>query len=147
MRFYLDNCCLNRPFDDQTQYRIHLESEAVILILHAVEESKHQLISSDILRLENSRNPYTERREVIDAILDRCLVEIRINDKLIERCQELMQMNFPVYDAFHLACAEAAGVDVFFTTDDRLLGQSRRNQQSIRVAVENPLRWLSENIL
>ena len=28
---YLDVCCLNRPFDDQTQERIRLESEAVLL--------------------------------------------------------------------------------------------------------------------
>lgn len=26
MTVYLDNCCYNRPFDDQTQERIHLES-------------------------------------------------------------------------------------------------------------------------
>jgi hypothetical protein len=26
-RIYLDVCCLNRPFDDQTQARIHLEAE------------------------------------------------------------------------------------------------------------------------
>ena len=30
MKIYLDVCCLNRPFDDQTQDRIHLESEAVV---------------------------------------------------------------------------------------------------------------------
>ena len=28
MIVYLDNCCYNRPFDDQTQERVHLESEA-----------------------------------------------------------------------------------------------------------------------
>jgi len=33
MLVYLDVCCLNRPFDDQSQDRIHLESEAVLLIL------------------------------------------------------------------------------------------------------------------
>ncbi len=27
MRVYLDNCCYNRPFDDQTQLRIRLETE------------------------------------------------------------------------------------------------------------------------
>jgi hypothetical protein len=31
LRIYLDACCLNRPFDDQTQERIRLESEAVLL--------------------------------------------------------------------------------------------------------------------
>ena len=32
-RVYFDACCLNRPFDDQTQDRIRLESEAVLLIM------------------------------------------------------------------------------------------------------------------
>lgn len=30
MRIYLDNCCFNRPFDDQKQLRIRLEAEAKI---------------------------------------------------------------------------------------------------------------------
>ncbi|MDF2439948.1 MAG: hypothetical protein JWN98_932 [Abditibacteriota bacterium] len=37
MKIYLDVCCLKRPFDDQGQDRIHLESEAVLLILAHVE--------------------------------------------------------------------------------------------------------------
>jgi hypothetical protein len=40
----LDACCLNRPFDDQTQDRIHLESEAVILILHHVRSANLEMI-------------------------------------------------------------------------------------------------------
>ena len=26
MRIYLDNCCYNRPFDEQTQLRVRLET-------------------------------------------------------------------------------------------------------------------------
>lgn len=33
MKIYLDVCCLNRPFDDQAQTRIRLESEAILLII------------------------------------------------------------------------------------------------------------------
>ena len=32
-RIYLDACCLNRPLDDQTQARIRLEAEAVLIVL------------------------------------------------------------------------------------------------------------------
>ena len=32
MRVYLDNCMFNRPFDDQGQIRIRLESEAKLYI-------------------------------------------------------------------------------------------------------------------
>jgi hypothetical protein len=34
MKLYLDSCCYNRPYDDQTQERIHLEGEAVLAIIH-----------------------------------------------------------------------------------------------------------------
>lgn len=30
---YLDVCCLNRPFDDQTQLRIKLETQAILEIV------------------------------------------------------------------------------------------------------------------
>jgi hypothetical protein len=40
VRIYLDACCLNRPFDDQTQARIRLEAEAVLMILMECELSE-----------------------------------------------------------------------------------------------------------
>ena len=32
MRVYLDNCCYNRPFDEQAQLSVHLETEAKLEI-------------------------------------------------------------------------------------------------------------------
>ena len=32
MRVYLDNCCYNRPFDDQSQLKVRLETEAKLAI-------------------------------------------------------------------------------------------------------------------
>ena len=40
MQIYLDVCCINRPFDDQNQDRIHLEAEAVISILKHIDEGR-----------------------------------------------------------------------------------------------------------
>ncbi|MDM9581860.1 MULTISPECIES: hypothetical protein [unclassified Nostoc] len=42
---FLDVCCLNRPFDDQTQERIFLEAEAVRLILARCQSGEWQLLS------------------------------------------------------------------------------------------------------
>ena len=36
MRIYLDVCCQNRPYDDQSQDRVRVESEAVRRILARV---------------------------------------------------------------------------------------------------------------
>ena len=33
MRIYLDMCCFNRPYDDQSQARIRIETEAKVLIM------------------------------------------------------------------------------------------------------------------
>ncbi|CRI68154.1 hypothetical protein THIOKS1980003 [Thiocapsa sp. KS1] len=46
MRLYLDLCCFNRPYDDQTQTRIRLETEAKILIQEKVKRSECDLVWS-----------------------------------------------------------------------------------------------------
>jgi hypothetical protein len=38
MRVYLDNCCFNRPFDDQRHLRIRLEAEAKLSIQEAIRD-------------------------------------------------------------------------------------------------------------
>ena len=41
MRIYLDNCCFNRPFDDQKQLRIELETKAKTIMQHLVKHYGH----------------------------------------------------------------------------------------------------------
>ena len=53
MKLYLDLCCLNRPFDDQTQPRVNLEAQAVVLILEAAEKGRHLFCNSTVLVVEN----------------------------------------------------------------------------------------------
>jgi hypothetical protein len=48
---YLDVCCFNRPFDDQTQERVRLESEAVLLILGRCQRGELQLVGSEAIAL------------------------------------------------------------------------------------------------
>ena len=38
VKIYLDNCCFNRPFDDQTQIKIHLETQAKLYIQAKIQE-------------------------------------------------------------------------------------------------------------
>jgi hypothetical protein len=60
MRIYLDMCCLKRPFDDQSQPRIRLETETVMALL-AAESATVDYIRSAALRLENRQNPIRVR--------------------------------------------------------------------------------------
>ena len=52
LRVYLDMCCLKRSFDDQSQPRVRLETEAVLSLL-APESATLEFIRSAALLLEN----------------------------------------------------------------------------------------------
>ncbi|UUX92296.1 hypothetical protein [Methanoplanus endosymbiosus] len=51
MKIYLDVCCLCRPFDDQTSYRISMEAEAVTAILNRCM-ADWKLIGSEVIDYE-----------------------------------------------------------------------------------------------
>jgi predicted nucleic acid-binding protein len=130
---YLDVCCLKRPFDDQAQPRIRIETEAVLGILGA-ESSQVVLVRSAAHDLENDQNPVPWRAERVRAWLaERPLV--KPEQSLEARTAQLMASGFRGFDALHLACAEAARVDVFVTCDDRLLATARRSGSAVGVRV------------
>ena len=62
MKLYLDTSALKRPFDDQSQPRIALETEAIVTVLAMIQGREADLLTSSVLEYENSRNPQTERR-------------------------------------------------------------------------------------
>jgi predicted nucleic acid-binding protein len=62
----------------------------------------------------------------------------------VTRAKALQALGFRTYDALHLTCAEQATVDVFFTTDDRVLRIATRHTAHLQVRVANPFAWLLE---
>ena len=60
---YLDNCCLNRPFDIQAHPSVRLETEAIQIILNHVKTGAWVLVSSDIIRYENQNSNRGTRYE------------------------------------------------------------------------------------
>jgi predicted nucleic acid-binding protein len=145
-RIYLDVCCLNRPFDDQRQDRIRLESEAVLLILGRCEAGAWQWLSSAVVEEEVNNTPSRERRSRVKNMLSGAHGTVALTDAAITRAQELKALGFRTYDALHLACAEQAMVDIFLTTDDRVLRIATRHTVQLQVRVANPLNWLLEVI-
>ena len=71
---------------------------------------------------------------------------VALTDVAISRAQELKALGFRTYDALHLACAEQATVDIFLTTDDRVLCIATRHTAQLQVRMVNPLAWLLEVI-
>ena len=52
MRIYLDNCCYNRPYDDQSQLTVGLEAQAKLYIQSKIKSGEYELVTSEILCFE-----------------------------------------------------------------------------------------------
>ncbi len=139
---YLDVCCLNRPFDDQTQERIRLEAEAVRLILTRCQSGEWQLLGSEAIDDELENTPAGERKlqMTIWAALE--LTKVTLNEQVEYRTMELVNLGFKGQDAFHIACAEAGNAHILLTTDDRMLRLAARHSAMLQVRVENPFQWV-----
>jgi predicted nucleic acid-binding protein len=135
---------LNRPFDDQRQDRIRLESEAVLLILGHCEAGTWQWISSAVVEEEVNNTPSNERRHRVRSMLSGAHNTVALTEAAVIRAQELKAMGFRTYDALHLACAEQATVNIFLTTDDRVLHIAASHAAELHIRLANPLTWLME---
>lgn len=141
---YLDACCLNRPFNDQAQDRIRLESEAVMLLLQMVQAGTLIMVGSEVLTFELRQTPDPARRLKLGLLLSLASRSVSLGEVEYQRGKELESLGFKDMDALHLACAENGSVTVFLTTDDRLLRLAQRLASQVRVRVENPVVWLME---
>lgn len=143
MRIYLDICCLKRPFDDQAQSRIHLETEAVLSILSAPTD-EIEFIHGPAHDLENDQNPLPQRAGRVRQWLEKQPVANPSDAALTSRTAELMVLGFKNFDAFHLACAELDGADVLSTCDDRFLATARRHASILKTRVLDPVELARE---
>jgi hypothetical protein len=146
MKVYFDACCLNRLTDDQTQLRIRQEAEAVELILRRMRDGEIQWISSEALTDEVDRNPDIQRRQENGTLLTLASARLEVDGLTASRAAKLQVAGYGAYDALHLACAEAARVDVPLTTDDKFIGKASRRDGRPLVAVLNPLFWSKESL-
>ncbi len=121
MRIYLDLCCFNRPYDDQTQSHIRLETEAKLLIQQKVRDGVCELAWSAILDFENARNPFIEHSRAILQWRALAAVCVQIDAPVLDQARRLLALGLGEYDALHVACACRAGADLFVSTDDRLI--------------------------
>ena len=55
IKIYLDNCCYNRPYDEQTQPKVVIETLAKLYIQELVLNHKLDLVWSYILKYRNDR--------------------------------------------------------------------------------------------
>jgi len=141
MKVYLDNCCFNRPFDDQSQIRIRLESEAKLRIQDDILEGRIRFVWSYILGAENVANPFEERERAIREWKRHAVVDIKEDSGLLKKAKDLNEKGLRSKDALHIACAISAGCKYFLTTDDSILS---KNELIDEITITDPFGFIKE---
>lgn len=143
MKIYLDNCCFNRPFDDQSHLRIRLEAEAKLKIQEDIRSGVHKLVWSYILDYENGRNPFRERKEQIAKWQTYAVEAIQEDDEVLRSARALNEQGIKKVDSLHLACAIRAQAECFLTTDDGILKKAER---VLGIRVADPIGFIKETL-
>lgn len=104
MKIYLDNCCFNRPYDNQNSITIFLETEAKLFI-------------------QNENNPNSEKKELIKDWSNFSAIDIIENDNVIDKSTDLIKIGLNLYDSLHIACAIEGKAEYFVTTDSKILNK------------------------
>jgi len=137
-RWYLDICCLKRPFDDQRQARVREEATAVASIVARAEGGELDLVRSPAHLVENDANPREDRRLAAALWIDGAAVGVGTDPEVESRARQLAALGFSPLDALHLAYAEKADATTFLTCDDQLLRLAERHRSDLEISVRNP---------
>jgi len=101
MKIYLDNCCFNRPFDDQNQIRIRIETEAKLFIQQNIIDHNFTLVWSYILDYENAANPYDFRKNIIQKWKKKASIFVTSRSSITKTANELTKHTLHAKDALH----------------------------------------------
>ena len=143
LKVYLDNCCFNRPYDNQNNLLVLLETEAKLFIQDLIHSEKLLLVWSFVLDYENEANPFDERKRSIAVWRELSVIDCNLCDEITNIARNLLKIGLRQKDASHIACAIYANADYFITTDKKILN---KNVQGINLI--NPIdfvrRYLNE---
>lgn len=95
-------------------------------IIGLCDAGKIELLSSEVLFYEITRNPKIVRREFGLERLSKAADFIEVNKAIEQRAREIEEAGIKPLDALHLASAEEIAADYFCTCDDRFLKKAKR---------------------
>lgn len=129
MLIYLDNCCFNRPYDDQEHVNVFLETQAKLYIQENILTGRFKLVWSYILQFENDQNPYINHKHEIRKWKSQSSHWVSASESIIEKAKEYQTIGLHVK------------ADYFITTDKQLIKAARKITD---LNVVNPLTFIQE---
>jgi predicted nucleic acid-binding protein len=140
MRVYLDTSVYNRPYDDQTQSKIYLETQAVLIILNLIETQQIESVNSSVLDYENHKNPFPIIQKSIQKYLTKASFYQVLDETIRQRAKQLEIEGIKPIDALHVSSFEASQSNFFLTCDKRLLSRC----QTLAIPALNPIDFIEE---
>lgn len=140
MKVYLDTSVYNRPYDNQTQAKIYLETQAVLIILNLIETQQIESVNSSVLEYENAQNPSNIIQKTIKKYMAQSCQFQSLNDSIRHRAKQLEIEGIKPIDALHVASFEASKSDYFVTCDRRLLNRCKY----LKISAINPIDLIKE---
>ncbi len=136
---YLDNCCYNRPYDDQEQPKVQLETQAKLHIQNMIADKKLNLVYSYVSEYENSNNPNVKNRSSISQFFSNAVVYVDYThkDEIQSEMNDIIKTGIKEMDALQVASAIIGKADYFLTTDKRLLKYSTE-----KIKIMNPIEFI-----
>ncbi len=141
-KIYLDMNIYNRPFDDQVQVRIRLETIAIFSVLQRIKEGEFSLLWSFMIDYENSLNPYNNVRQEIEMASALANETVVPDDFIIAKAREFETIGIRPRDAIHLACALKGEAEYFLICDNKLIKKS--SELGINLKIMNPLKFIED---
>jgi len=144
MKIYFDTCCYGRPFDDQSQVKIRVESDAIKAALVFCEAMGYAVVGSSALIKEIGNISNNEKRRLVRNFFDASINEFAPFSKeiFLRAVAVRKQVNIKNLDSYHLCIAEDAGVDFLLTTDAPF--EKACAGLNLNVKVISPLKFLAE---
>lgn len=142
LKLYLDICTLCRPFDNQDDMRIRLETDAYYLILNGIQSKKYEMIISSMHFKEIESIEDIRERIQITKLLEAygSIVKFDLRSAK-ERADELIKNNIGIADSIHLTFAEQSA-NYLITCDDRFIKRSKRIKTKVEVI--NPIEFCTK---
>ena len=138
IRVYLDNCCFNRPYDDQTQPKVAIETLAKLYIQELVLKREIDIVWSYVLKFENSRNIFESKKAAVAKWEQFSVLFITKSDTVIALARQIEATGIKPVDSLHIACAIIAQCNYVITVDNRIL-----KYQDRRIMVCNPVDFIN----
>jgi len=141
LRIYLDNCCYNRPYDSQSEFKVSMETRAKLHIQEMIRNGRLELIGSYMLEFENEQNMDQMKKAAIrnyQQTYNKFYVPYERRETLQSKIEEIMANHISYKDATHIACAVYAKCDYLLTTDIRLIKRYKGEE----IKILNPVDFI-----